>query len=314
MKKCTGCLMVAACVAATASVTLAQQIPTRPQLNTILGSNQILEDFESFTVAAGSAVNLNVFALDSTTIANAQGPGLVEPCARYVDPSSVQLQWNGNAYLGLNTKTLLGNGAIPMIEIEYPFPGVQAMGVDVLGFTGFGYNGAAAFFDANGAFLGSFPFVVPGGPTPVFVGWQHMAPVGIGKVQIRGSAGWSWSPIIDDHGYGRTGGSLRVTGTCPGPIQIQWTGATPSRPMRILFCNTTGNCVVPGGPCSGTRLGLGPCGGVIVVFTGNTGPLGTGTINTVAGPAACLRWLQMIVVEPAGTCPPCTTTNVAQIP
>ncbi|MCL4197833.1 MAG: hypothetical protein KJZ69_10110 [Phycisphaerales bacterium] len=314
MNRQIGSLFAAACVAAWASASLAQQIPTRAQLNTILGGNQILEDFESFNVASGSAVNLNVFVLDSTTIANSQGPGLVEPCARYVDPSSVQLQWNGANYFSLPTKTLMGNGSIPMFEIEYPAPGVHAMGVDVYGFAGFGYSGAVAFFDVNGGFLGSFPITVPGGNAPVFVGWQHNAPVGIGKVQIRGSNGWSWSPIVDDHGYGRTGGSLRVTGTCPGPITVSWAGATPSRPMRILFCNTTGNCVVPTGPCQGTQLGLGPCGGVISVFTGNTGPLGSGNLNANAGPAACLRWLQMIVVEPPNNCPACSTTNVAQIP
>lgn len=307
-------VLVAACLGAATSVVCAQQIANRPALNAILGSNQILEDFESFVIAPNSAVNLNVSSMDSTTIANAQGPGLVEPCCKYVDPSGVQLQWNGNGYQGLSTKTILGNGTIPMIEIYYPAPGVHAMGVDVFGFLGFPYQGAAAFWDTNNNFLGSFPFNVVGGNVPTFVGWANIAPAGIGKVQIRGSAGWSWSPILDDHGYGRTGGNLRVTGTCPGPIQITWNGATPNRPMALLFCPTTGNCIIPSGPCSGTRLGLGPCGGVINVFSGNTGALGSGLLNANAGPGACLRFLQMVVVEPPGSCPPCTTTNVAQIP
>ncbi|GEM_PF-3576723 len=314
MKTRTLCTAAAVLAGMMTSVAMGQQIPTRPQLNTILGSNQILEDFESFVVPINTGMILNVSTMDSTTIANSQGPGLVEPCCKYVDPSGVQLQWNGNGYQGLSTKTLLGFGSNPMIEIHYPFPGVHAMGVDVLGFTSFGYQGAAAFWDANGNFLGSFPFSVPGGPTPTFIGYQNIGSVGIGMVQIRGSAGWAWSPILDNHGYGRTGGNLRVTGTCPGPITISWVGATPSRPMRILFSPTTGNCVVPNGPCAGTRLGLGPCGGVTVVWSGTTGGLGSGNLNATVGPAACLRWLQMIVVEPPGNCPPCTTTNVAQIP
>ncbi|MCC6909789.1 MAG: hypothetical protein IT430_17780 [Phycisphaerales bacterium] len=313
MNKSALVALVVASAACSAS-TLAQQIPTRPQLDAILGSNQILEDFESFVIAPNTAANLNVSSLDSTSIANTQGPGLVEPCCKYVDPSGVQLQWNGNGYQTLNTKTILGNGSIPMIEIYYPSPGVHAMGVDVLGFNGFGYAGAAAFWDTNGNFLGSFPFTVAGGPVPTFIGWQSPGPVGIGMVQIRGSAGWTWSPVIDNHGYGRTGGQLRITGTCPGPIQISWAGATPLRPMALLFCPTTGNCTVPSGPCTGTRLGLGPCGSVVNVFSGNTGALGSGNLNANVGPAACLRYLQMIVVEPPGNCPSCTTTNVAQIP
>jgi len=61
------------------SAASAQQIPDRAALDQLLGPNQVFEDFESYSIGAGNSVDLSVSSLDDTTVAQGQGPGLVEP-------------------------------------------------------------------------------------------------------------------------------------------------------------------------------------------------------------------------------------------
>jgi len=108
---------------------------------------------------------------------------------------------------------------------------------------------------------------------------------------------------------GPLGASLSTGGVCPGRVTVSWNGATPSRPMGIVFANSTGNFVIPGGVCGGTQLGLSNQG-IQLVFSGNTGPNGSGQVAGNAGGSACRKYLQMVIVDGS----PCGTTNVAQIP
>lgn len=189
-------ILVVSAVAAS-SLAGAQQINTRAALNALLVSSTT-DDFESFAIGVGGAVNLDVSILDSSSIANGQGPGLVNPGAKYSDPSSTQLQWNGDQYFGLNTKTLLSNGASGDIRIDYA-NFTQAMGVDVKVFSGFGFQGTMDVY--NGANLvGSVNLSLAGNAGEFFfAGYQNAA--GITHVVVK-SPTWSWSPIIDDHTYG----------------------------------------------------------------------------------------------------------------
>ena len=185
---------------ALASTADAGLILDRGTLDDLLGGNQTLEDFESFDIAQGTATNLDVFELDSDTITNGQGPGLVEPGARYLDPSQTRLQWNGDQYFGLESKTLLSNGATGTIELLYDSV-VTAMGVDLRAVEGFGYDGVFDVYDTADTLLGSVSFhLTNGGPENVFLGWEHAG--GIGRVVAHSSA-FSRSPIIDNHAYGR---------------------------------------------------------------------------------------------------------------
>lgn len=211
-------ILASVALVASASAALGQQIPDRPTLDAILGSNQTLEDFESFDVASGDAVNLDVTFLDHTTIANAQGPGLVELGATYIDPSGFQLQWNGDQFHERSTKTILAHGINGAIGIFYN-PSVQAMGLDLTNFAGFGYSGTATIFDVSGFPVGSVDFTLSGsGGERFFVGWLH--PEGILGVAIH-SPNYSWSPKIDDHGYGDVEGI--GTNYC-GPAVMNSTG------------------------------------------------------------------------------------------
>jgi hypothetical protein len=198
----------------------ADVIPDRATLDAILGGNQILEDFESFDIAAGAAASLDVFSLDSTTIAGGQGPGLVEPLATYLDPSRVQLQWNGDTYFGLESKTLLANGATGDLWIVYDTP-MRAIGLDLRAFSGFGWTGAVDVYSPGNVLLGTInASLATGGAENVFAGWEDVG--GIGHIEIS-SPNYSWSPVIDNHGYGVP---------APGAIAVLGLGAILRRRTR----------------------------------------------------------------------------------
>lgn len=281
------------------------QIPDRATLDSLLGGGQTLEDFESFAVGDGAATSLDVAMLDDSTITNGQGPGLVEAGATYVASTNV-LQWNGHNYFGLPTRTFLANGE--RLEITYD-PPVTAMGFDVHAFSGFGYSGTMTVFDLNNTNVGVANFTLnSGGTETVFIGWEHSA--GISRIVLDDLA-HSWSPVINDHGYGSGGAlyRLRVTGSCPGRLTIAWSDATPGAQQGLVFGNNLGSTRIPNAfPCAGTQLGL--QGGVQLVdppgYFG-TGS-GQGSFNGNAGAAACGHYLQLVE---GGSC---QTSNVAQIP
>ncbi len=175
----------------------AQQIFDRGTLNSLLTSSTS-DDFERYSIVAGGADSLGTPILDSTTIANSQGPGLVNFGATYSDGSGVQLQWNGDSYYGLVTKTLLANGYGGMIRIDYA-GSVQAMGLDARAFAGYAYSGFMDVFNGS-TVVGSVAFsLTSGGSESEFLGYQNAG--GITHVEIS-STNYGWSPIIDDHTYG----------------------------------------------------------------------------------------------------------------
>jgi hypothetical protein len=191
--------VLVACALLLTGTATAQRIPDRATLDNLLGGNKILEDFEKFSIDYGGAANLDVFSLDSKTISNGQGPGLVQPGATYLDPSQVHLQWNGDGYVGLKTKTLLANGGGGGIGITYD-AAVIAMGIDLRAFEGYGYQGNIQVYDTKNNVVGSEQFSLSnGGGENYFFGWQYAG--GIGRILVS-SAAFSWSPVIDNHEYG----------------------------------------------------------------------------------------------------------------
>ncbi len=81
--------------------------PTTNPSGTIAAS--VVDDFETFSVAAGGAVVIGVDTLDDTTIASGQGPGLVADGCTYTAGPGGSLQWNGAAYFGTASKNILSN-------------------------------------------------------------------------------------------------------------------------------------------------------------------------------------------------------------
>ncbi len=103
--------------------------------------------------------------------------------------------------------------------------------------------------------------------------------------------------------------ALAADGACPGggPLRITWYGATPSGQIALIFAANTGSFVIPqGNPCQGTALGLG-ASQLRVAYRGASGPRGTRTLTTNAGPSACGGYLQLL--DPSN----CTTSNVSKI-
>ncbi|MCC6907460.1 MAG: hypothetical protein IT430_05920 [Phycisphaerales bacterium] len=105
-----------------------------------------------------------------------------------------------------------------------------------------------------------------------------------------------------------SGPTLRVTGACPGVVTVAWFDATPNSQMGIVFASTTGNLIIPNGPCQGTQLGL-SAQNIQLVNTVNTGG-GSGQVSGNAGAGACGGYLQLVIVDGS----PCATSNGAQLP
>ncbi|MCL4196362.1 MAG: SBBP repeat-containing protein [Phycisphaerales bacterium] len=103
--------------------------------------------------------------------------------------------------------------------------------------------------------------------------------------------------------------SLTVAATCPsgGPIQIEWSGASPDGQVALIFARNTGSFIIPNNrPCAGTQLGLGS-NQIQIVYNGHAGVNGSRTLNTTAGPGACGGYLQLLDLTTCGT------SNVARV-
>lgn len=102
---------------------------------------------------------------------------------------------------------------------------------------------------------------------------------------------------------------LLADGTCPrgGSIRIEWSGATPSGQVALIFATCEGNFIVPPrNQCQGTQLGLGACQ-IRVAWIGRSDGTGSKVLNSTAGDGACGKFLQLLDLAT------CDTSNVAQI-
>jgi hypothetical protein len=192
-----------------AGVAVADYITDRGTIYAILGAGAVTEDFETYLIDPGDLKKLYVPILDSTTIVNGQGPGLVKQGATYVSGSGVtgdKFIVMGDGREGLVTQTLAAfiNHQVPTtMTIEY-HPPVLAMGLDLLDFGGFSHTTTVSVFDPTGALIESFDIFI-NGPTGVFFGYEADA---IGSVRLTGQAsGTSDSELLT---IDRDGGAVTV--------------------------------------------------------------------------------------------------------
>jgi hypothetical protein len=295
-------------------------VATRGDLNTLLGVNQSTDTFETFSVADGAAdSDLTVNTLDDTTIVSGQGPGLVNVDATYIVAGG--LQWNGNNYYSLPTKTIMSISTA--IEIVYDTP-VRAMGVDLCAFSGYADSGTAEVYGPGGL-IASIPFSVAGGASVSFFGYEDVG--GITRVRFTSSV-QGWSAILNDHTYGKetqsVSGTVTYTGAGTGPISIAafdgndcgdgdytevWIpGPGPYTlnlsPGAYYICacrdtNQNGSCPDPGEPASGFN------GNPVIVPAGG-GPV-TGINISLQGPVSrtesvptMTEWGMIIFIALAG--------------
>lgn len=99
-------------------------------------------------------------------------------------------------------------------------------------------------------------------------GMFYLAELGGAVYELDPNAGWAATNIYQGSAYtaaavepdfpiGGGGFDLRATGTCPGPVTVTVTGATPNRNVAIAFSTTGGGSfTVPSGPCAGTNVPL----------------------------------------------------------
>jgi len=165
------------------------------------------------------------------------------------------VQWNGAAYFGLTTRTILSNSDDYTITIRYD-AFTQVMGVDLFAYLGYGDVATVEIFDRSSALVGSTTLTLPSDASPQFVGFEHDE--GIGAVRLTSSV-FRWSPILDNHSYGalacpggrRRRRGLRRRGRLPG------LGSRPSGEHR--GCDTgVANPLFPDGCTLQDRLDV--CG------------------------------------------------------
>ena len=174
-------------------------ISDRTQLNTILGGSGVTENFENYNVPDGNGDGLQA-TLDSSTVVNGQGPGLVVNGVTFVAGSS-NLKWNGANYFGSPSKELVADGQ-QLMNIDFSVP-VNAFGLDLRAFTGFGDTATVTIFGTDDSTVLDIisPIGLAGTGVPVFFGYQDIA--GIGKIELTQQS-WFWSPIIDNLTFGQS--------------------------------------------------------------------------------------------------------------
>ena len=117
---------------------------------------------------------LGVTTLDSTTVANGQGPGLV---IGGFSISSSELQWNGNGYYGLSTESVSGSDPLTIDFTSL----TRAFGVDLETYSGFPNTfNATVYATDNTTVIGMISGISVPTPSAVFFGFQDTA--GIGSV------------------------------------------------------------------------------------------------------------------------------------
>ncbi len=138
------------------------------------------------------------------------------------------------------------------------------------------------------------------------------------SVAISGSTVLSGAAGNDDNGSDSgsaylfhldCGPRLDIVTSCPsgGPFEALWTRATAGRTIALVFARDTGSYRIPNGnPCAGTVMGLGS-NQIRVVWRGNSGPDGEGSLTSSASAAVCGGHLQILDLAS------CATSNVVTI-
>lgn len=158
------------------------------------------EDFEAYALPAGSAENLfGITILDETTIANGQGPGLVQDGCVYISMGG-DFQWNDAGYYGQVNRNIVASSNT--IKLEYDTT-VGVVNFNLSAFDGYSDTATIEAFDSGGVSLGVVgPLAIPNA-TPVPVSFTVP---GIKTITIVGTL--VWSPLLNDHVFCTDSGSM----------------------------------------------------------------------------------------------------------
>ncbi len=100
--------------------------------------------------------------------------------------------------------------------------------------------------------------------------------------------------------------TLTKSGTCPGLMTFQVTGAQPFARLAYIHAANTGSWAIPGGVICGTTV-TGLAAPVVLAGWATADAAGNKTITTNIPPFPCNRYLQVVDTTV------CTLTNVVQI-
>lgn len=220
-------------------------------------------------------------------------------CHTSVSPQSMSTTFDSNyggdvtlVYDGFLTLSSSGSGFDIVIDIDdvFNYDGVSNLLVEYKVF-----NAAnTTQFDAAGTGLGN------GGLLTIDRLWAFGANATTGS--SGGDDGYVTRLTIEAGGY-----TCRITGSCPGNIDVNWDGAQPNKTQAIVFASNTGSFTINNGSCAGTQLGLGTRN-LQLVRTIGTGS-GSGSIGRSVGTGACGGFVQLVTVAN-----PCEVSSVGQIP
>lgn len=198
-----GSTLIVAAVSAQAS-----QIGTRAELNNLLGSNQVLEDFESFHIDYQYRYSDGPLNYDTTV--GSLGNHLVKqgitfqrnPDYAITNTGYRGIDLNPINYFGSTSQSVSGAGGGGGASIRNDFQilfttAVTAFGMDVLAYSGFASDGIISVYDVAGALLGETAF--NGAVGGHFFGWESAA--GIGKITIHDNPNASYMQF-DNIGFG----------------------------------------------------------------------------------------------------------------
>jgi hypothetical protein len=170
----------------------AQQVTSRAQLNSILTSS-VTETFDAFAIGNANAVQMNLSALDNSTVSPFGGP--VAPGIRF---SGRGLQMNGPNWYGSTSNQLLAVGSdltITFLNSTYAF------GLDANDFDQYPAAFTATVFGQGNSILGVLSYAGVGAPAVNFIGWQDAG--GIDRVVLSLNR-FNVSTNVDDIQFGST--------------------------------------------------------------------------------------------------------------
>jgi hypothetical protein len=215
---------------------------------------------------------------------------------------SLDLSADADAFWDFDGGTTFGNATTPVIgatnyggTVSYNFPGPNGP-LLILSFTPALASGEFVRFGADTDFFVSDP--CPGGafanaPCVTIVGFSDGSSCTIPYALISSS--------VSEGSCGVSGPTLRIAGSCPGPVTLDVSGATPGGGVAILYGNA-GVFIKNGPPCAGLMLGIAnpTLGGVV-----NANASGNAALSFNAPPAACGRTVQAVDIAS------CVATNPA---
>lgn len=208
------------------------------------------ERFEMYPIAVGNAIGTGVSVLDSTTIdANGNGPNLVEGGVTY--SSTGFFQWNGEAWFGQPSKTLMPGGTL---TIDYAAQ-QSSVSFTLNAFDG-GYADVANCYayDTFGNLVDSVLGVSIPDANQVPV---TLSGLNIIKVEVVGTI-QSWGALFDNHDYTTEYPLfLDIVGPCPGTNAVSISGGTPGKFCKIMYSTSNAGSVITFGSCTGSWTDLG---------------------------------------------------------